>query len=57
MPFCWRCRMDIKNNIKTIGAFRKTVDALYTVVTILRVIAVAFLVIQTVLLILSPDKS
>lgn len=49
--------MDIKNNIKTIGAFRKTVDALYTIVTILRVIAIAFLVIQTVLLILSPDKS
>lgn len=49
--------MDIKNNIKTISVFRKTVDALYTVVTVLRVIAVAFLVIQTVMLILSPDKS
>jgi len=49
--------MDIKNNIKTIGAFRKTVDALYAVITVLRVLAVAFLIIQTVMLVLSPDKS
>ena len=49
--------MDIKNDIRVIGALQKTVNALYAVITAVRVIAVVFLVLQAVLLIASPDKS
>ncbi len=42
--------MDIKNDIKVMGAFKSAVNGLYTVITAIRIIAVAFLVIQTVLL-------
>ena len=48
--------MDLRNNIKVIGSFQKVVNSLYTVIMIIRIVAVAFLVLQTLLLILSPDK-
>ena len=47
--------MDIKNDIKVMGAFKSAVNGLYTVITAIRIIAVAFLVIQTVLL-LTQEK-
>ena len=47
--------MDIKNDIKIMGAFKSAVNGLYTVITAIRIIAVAFLVIQTVLL-LTQEK-
>lgn len=43
--------MDLKNNIKVIGSFQKTVNALYMIINILRALAVAFLVLQTLILI------
>lgn len=49
--------MDLRNNIKIMGSFQKTVNALYAVITVIRVLAVAFLVLQAVLLIAAPDKS
>lgn len=49
--------MDLRNNIKIMGSFQKTVNALYAVITVIRVFAVAFLVLQAVLLIAAPDKS
>lgn len=49
--------MDIKNNIKVMGTFQKTVNILYGIITAIRIIAVAFLVLQAVLLVVSPDKS
>lgn len=49
--------MDMKTNIKLIGNFQKVVNALYILITVIRVIAVAFLVLQAVMLIASPDKS
>ena len=47
--------MDIKNDIKVMGAFKSAVNGLYTIITAIRIIAVAFLVIQTVLL-LTQEK-
>ena len=49
--------MDIRNNIKVMGTFQKVVNSLYAVITAIRVIAVAFLVLQAVLLNVSPDKT
>lgn len=49
--------MDLKNNIKVMGAFQKAVNSLYAIITAIRIIAVAFLVLQAVLLIVSPGKS
>ncbi len=43
-------QMDLKNNIKVIGSFQKTVNALYIIINVLRALAVAFLVLQTVIL-------
>lgn len=48
--------MDLKNNIKVIGSFQKVVNALYAVITVVRVIAVLFLILQTVVLLAAPDK-
>lgn len=42
--------MDLKNNIKVMGAFRSAVNSLYTVITVIRVVAVIFLILQTILL-------
>ena len=42
--------MDLKNNIKVMGTFKKTVNGLYTAITVIRVIAVVFLILQTILL-------
>lgn len=48
--------MDIKNNIKVMGTFKKAVNGLYTVITVIRVIAVVFLILQTILL-LTENKT
>lgn len=45
--------MDLKNNIKIIGSFQKAVNALYAAITVIRIAAVAFLILQTVVLICS----
>ena len=42
--------MDLRNNIKVIGSFQKTVNALYFIISALRAAAVLFLVLQTFLL-------
>lgn len=49
--------MDIKKDIKVMGAFRSAVNGLYTVITVIRVIAVVFLLLQTVLLITQEKGS
>ena len=49
--------MDLKNDIKVMGGFQKTINALYAAITVIRALAVAFLLLQAVLLIASPDKS
>ena len=49
--------MNLKNNIRVIGTFRNVVNALYTVITVVRIVAVLFLILQTVVLLASPDKS
>lgn len=49
--------MNLKNNIKVIGTFQNVVNALYMVITVIRVVAVLFLILQTVVLLASPDKS
>lgn len=48
--------MDLKNNIKIMGTFKSAVNGLYTVITVIRVIAVIFLVLQTILL-LTENKA
>ncbi len=45
--------MDFKNNIKVIGSFQKAVNALYAAITVIKIAAVAFLVLQTAVLICS----
>ena len=40
--------MDLKNDIKVIGSFQKAVNALYAAITVIRIAAVAFLILQTV---------
>lgn len=45
--------MDLKNDIKVIGSFQKAVNALYAAITVIRIAAVAFLILQTVVLICS----
>lgn len=47
----------ILKQYKSNGNISKTVNILYGVITAIRIIAVAFLVLQAVLLIVSPDKS
>lgn len=49
--------MDLKNNIKVFSAFKKTVNGLYSVITIIRVLAVILLVLQAIFLITGSDKS
>ncbi len=49
--------MDLKNNIKVFGAFKKTVDGLYAVITAIRVLAVILLVLQAIFLITENGKS
>lgn len=49
--------MDLKNNIKIIGSFQKIVNSLDAVITIIRIIAVLFLILQTVVLIAAPKKN
>ena len=49
--------MNLKNNIRIIGTFQNVVNALYTVITVVRIVAVLFLILQTVVLLASPDKS
>ena len=46
-------RMDLRNDIRVIGGFQKAVNALYFMISALRVLAVAFLVLPTVLLLFS----
>lgn len=43
--------MDLFNNIKLFDALKKVVDSLYIVITIIRVIAVLFLILQAITLI------
>lgn len=49
--------MDLKNNIKIFGAFKKFVNALYAIITAVRVVAVIFLVLQAIFLITDSGKS
>ena len=49
--------MDLKNDIKVIGSFQKSVNALYAAIAVIRIAAVAFLVLQTVVLICSNRPS
>ncbi|MEZ3421433.1 MAG: hypothetical protein K1V95_05890 [Eubacterium sp.] len=49
--------MDLKNNIKVFSAFKKTVDGLYSIITVIRVLAVILLVLQAVFLITENGKS
>ncbi len=49
--------MYLKNSIKTIGIFQKTVNILYGIITFLRVLAVLFLILQTVVLIFGNENS
>ena len=49
--------MDLKNNIKVIGTFQKAVNALYFLISALRILAVAFLVLQTVMLIFNEKTN
>ena len=49
--------MNLKNNIRVIGTFQNVVNALYTVITVVRIVAVLFLILQAVVLLASPDKS
>lgn len=49
-------QMDLKNNIKVIGSFQKAVNALYFLISALRVLAVAFLALQALMLIVN-DKT
>ena len=49
--------MNLKNNIKVIGTFQNVVNARDTVITVVRIVAVLFLILQTVVLLASPDKS
>lgn len=49
--------MNLKNNIKVIGTFQNVVNALYTVITVIRIVAVLFLILQTVVLLASPIKA
>lgn len=49
--------MDLKNNIKVFSAFKKTVDGLYSIITVIRVLAVILLVLQDVFLITENGKS
>ena len=48
--------MDLKNDIKVMGGFQKTINALYAAITVIRALAVAFLLLHAVLLLPSPDK-
>ncbi len=43
--------MNIKNDIKVMGAFKSIVNGLYLLISVIRIIAVVFLILQTVLLI------
>ena len=49
--------MDLKNNIKIFGAFKKFVDSLYAIITAIRVVAVIILVLQAIFLITESGKS
>lgn len=49
--------MYLKNSIKTIGVFQKTVNILYGIIIFLRVLAVLFLILQTVVLIFGNENS
>ena len=49
--------MDLKNNIKVIGTFQKAVNALYFLISALRILAVAFLVLQTVMLLFNEKTN
>ncbi|MBD5082686.1 MAG: hypothetical protein HDT34_00695 [Clostridiales bacterium] len=49
--------MDLKNNIKVFGAFKKFVDSLYAIITAVRVVAVIILVLQAIFLITGTGKS
>lgn len=49
--------MDLKNNIKVFGSFQKAVNALYMIITVIRIIAVVFLILQAIFLVAGPDKT
>ena len=49
--------MDLKSNIKIFGAFKKFVNTLYAIISIVRVVAVIFLVLQAIFLITDNGKS
>ncbi len=49
--------MDLKNNIKIFGAFKKFIDSLYAIITAVRIVAVIILVLQAIFLITESGKS
>lgn len=49
--------MDLKNNIKIFGAFKKFIDSLYAFITAVRIAAVIILVLQAIFLITESGKS
>lgn len=49
--------MDVKNNIRVFGSFKKIVDALFAMITVIRVIAVGFMLLQVFLIITNNGKS
>ncbi|MDE5670957.1 MAG: hypothetical protein K2I14_05810 [Eubacterium sp.] len=49
--------MDLRNNIKIFGAFKKFVDSLYAIITAVRIAAVIILVLQAIFLITESGKS
>lgn len=48
--------MDLFNNIKLFDAFKKVVDSLYIIITIIRVISVVFLILQAITLITETPR-
>ena len=49
--------MDLKNNIKIFGAFKKFIDSLYAIITAIRVAAVIILVLQAIFRITQNGQS
>ena len=49
--------MDLKNNIKIFGAFKKFIDSLYAIITAVRIAAVIIRVMQAICLISESGQS
>lgn len=49
--------MDIKNNIKVFGSFKKIIDALFAIITVIRIVAVIFMILQVFFIVTNSGKS